>query len=235
MSWPRDLDHGTAFTTRQLTAADLRTLAPDAEVDVDNEVFLEFSIAESSSCPNGPLDRIEYNPDTARLYPVLEPLERDGGCTDDDNPHVIIVAIARLDLPAAAFTATTGPNDNEGGLDGGYASFQPGELRAPDAEALEHPVLTETSPLEVGETGVILDFSDHCGFDRLWYPVAGRQWLLTDESAASGVPPSWVDATRGESIDLVVERVAEDRLVVTARGTTDSLDYRPADDEEGCA
>ena len=229
-----DLDYGDAYTTTRLTAEQVWEVAPDAEVDVDNEVFLEFNLVESSTCPNGPLDRIEFNPDTARLYPVLEDDEHESDCTDDDTPHVIIVAITRQDLPAVAFTATTGATDNIGGLDDGYASFGPGELRAPSQDSLEHPVLRESSPLAVGETGVILDAYTHCGFERLFYPVDGRQWLLTDVSAAVGVPTSWDEVTRGESIDLVVERVAAGRLVVTARGTTDSVEYRPADDEEGC-
>ncbi len=229
-----DLDYGDAYTTTQLTAQQVWAVAPDAEVDIDNEVFLEFNVAEPGNCPNGPLDRIEYNPDTGRLYPVLEPHGFDA-CHDDDNPHVIIVAITRQDLPADAFTATTGPDDNVGGLDDGYASFEPGELRAPAPEVLEHPVLRESSPLAVGDTGIILDVSTHCGLERLFHPVDGRQWVLTDESAAEGLPAAWDDVTRVDVIDLIVERAAEDRLVVTARGTADSMEYRPADDEEGCA
>lgn len=229
-----DLAYGSPYTTARLTADQVWEVAPAAEVDVDNEVFLEFIVAESGTCPNGPLDRIDFNPDTARLYPVLEPRDYEA-CTDDDNPHVIIVAITRRDLPPEAFTATTGPGDNSGGLDDGYASFEPGELRAPAPEMLDYPVLRESSSLAVGETGIILDVSTHCGFDRLFHPVDGHQWLLTDESAASGVPSSWDDVTRGESIDLVVERIADDLLVVTARGTDDSLVYRPADDDAGCA
>lgn len=60
---------------------------------------------------------------------MLEPQDFDA-CTSDARPHLIIVAITRRDLPAEAFTATTGPADDTGRL-GAYASFEPGRPPAP--------------------------------------------------------------------------------------------------------
>ncbi len=230
-----DLDYGSPYTTRRLTAEEVWAVAPDFELDPDSEVFFEFNIPESGGCDAGRLERIEYNAATGRVYPVLQGAEAERSCRLDARPHVVIVAIVRQDLPDAPLTLWVGPGDPIDDIpDDAIATFERGELRAPTGGDLEHRVIGESDSLAVGETGIILDASTHCGLERLFHLVDGRQWLLTDESADTGIPASWRDVTRGENIDLVVERTATDQLIVAARGTTDPLTYRPAPDLEGC-
>lgn len=86
---------------------DLRPEVGDVEVDFDSEVVFEFVVSESGSCPLGPLAGIEFNTVEQLLYPVTEAVERDGDCTADANPHLIVVAIAKSDLPADDFGLST--------------------------------------------------------------------------------------------------------------------------------
>jgi len=78
------------------------------EVDFESNVVVYFGPAESSSCRFGPLDAVVYDPETGRVFPVLdfevrstEGEERE--CTDDANPHAIVVEMRRDDLPSSAF------------------------------------------------------------------------------------------------------------------------------------
>lgn len=81
---------------------------PPPVVDFVRDVVVYFGPAESSSCRFQPLAGVSYDPATGRVFPVLELSDAavSGGtyaCTDDANPHAIVVSIARADLPAGEF------------------------------------------------------------------------------------------------------------------------------------
>lgn len=64
---------GEPWTTRRISSPEeLSAVVVGAEVDWEDEVVFMFTLAESGSCPNGPLDRMEYSATSARLYPVVE-------------------------------------------------------------------------------------------------------------------------------------------------------------------
>jgi hypothetical protein len=74
------------------------------DVDFVENVVVFFGPAESSSCRFGPLTAVAYDAEVRRIYPVLgfeDPIgdSEERMCTADDNPHAIVVAISRLDLP----------------------------------------------------------------------------------------------------------------------------------------
>ncbi len=124
-----DLAVGEPWTTRLISSReDLSALVVDAEINWENEVVFMFTLAESGSCPNGPLQRMEYSATSARLYPVVETTDQSGDCTADANPRSIIVAVPRQDLPTGAFSIWVEGGDPPGGADAGPTFFSAGEL-----------------------------------------------------------------------------------------------------------
>jgi hypothetical protein len=81
-------------------------------VDFVESIVVYFGPAESGSCRFGPLTTVAYDAEVGRIYPVLD--FEDGeprGCTEDANPHAIVVAIPRLDLPDDDFDIWVDRND----------------------------------------------------------------------------------------------------------------------------
>lgn len=81
------------------------------DVDFDSNVVIYFGPAASGgskACELGPLAGVSYDPATGRLFPELTTLgSSEAGevraCPAGANPHAILVAIARHDLPTTDF------------------------------------------------------------------------------------------------------------------------------------
>ena len=96
---------GLATDAGQLSALWERVGLADTppSIDFGQQVVVYFGPAESSSCPFQALAGVSYSDATGRLYPELPIDGGAGGCTDDANPHAVVVAIDRDRLPAAPF------------------------------------------------------------------------------------------------------------------------------------
>lgn len=129
-----DVAEGEPYTARRVT--DTSDASPGVGAfdydDPPSEVFFEWVLAESSSCPFGSLDRLEFDRTTRLLYPVVQEASSNGDCTADANPHLVFVAVRPQDLPTGAFAISVGaegwPNDFE------PIAFADGELTRPNAE-----------------------------------------------------------------------------------------------------
>lgn len=118
---PREIDHrvlvdgapsGGTWVTALATNSNALTqlwaeigLSDDLPVvDFVESIVVYFGPAESGSCRFGPLTMVAYDAEVGRTYPVLDFEDPTGDgeervCTADANPHAIVVAIPRLDLP----------------------------------------------------------------------------------------------------------------------------------------
>ena len=216
------------WSTAVLTADQAWTIDPDLEIDVGNDVILGFWLAESGSCPFSPMTDLRYDTEFQVIYPEVQDPTADQDCTDDANAHLIIVAVPRSELPIGNLTLWV--NGDEPRSEG--ATFvADGELTRPSDGALPGPVLDEDGDLAIGETKVVLGLTTHCGLERLYWLIDGRQWLIADEG---GVPTEWNSEVRGEAIDLMVTLISEDELEVSTLGAVAPVSYEPAPDIEGC-
>lgn len=225
---------GQPWTTGLVgTQTELETLVPGATVDRDREVVFRFTLAESSTCPFDQMQRLEYSAPDLRLYPVVPLQGNPEVCTDDAMPHTIVVAVDRGDLPDGAFSLWVSEENPPSGVIDGVTFFAAGELDDPGESGIE--ALNAAGDLPVGETRIAHDVSTHCGLDRIFRPIDGRQWVLENGSdELDYVPVEWRSVMQGEQIDLVMERTEQDTIVVTAVGTDVEYRYVPAPDTEGC-
>lgn len=234
-----DVSSGEPWTTSRLTTPrELELLAPGGEADWDNEVVFAYTLAESGSCPFGAVERIEYSAPHQVLYPVVPLAEDFGACTDDANPHTVVIAISHDDLPEGGFSIWVDGDDPPPGVADGITFFAPGELDPGDLASGEFEALGADGELAVGETKIAYDVTTHCGLNRMFRDVDGRAWVLNDDDASPEnldyVPEEWRGVVTGEAIDLQIERAEEDVLLVTAVGTEHTLRYEPTADEVGC-
>lgn len=232
-----DLAVGEPWTARHLGSPEaLVALAGDAvdvdDVDWDREVVFVFTLAEPSSCPIGELRTMEHSPTDRRLYPVVDEGDRSQDCTADANPHSIVVAIARHDLPQREFSIWVEGGEPAQGVAGGETRFAVGELTAPGPP----PALGAAGELAIGETRIAYAVTTHCGLGALFRTIDGRQWQLSSSKPVGmdHVPGEWVPFVRGQEIDLEIERTADDELRVTAVGSGHGLTYIPAEEQFTC-
>lgn len=226
---------GDPWTTGLVeTRSDLEALVPGADVDWESEVVFRFTLAESGSCPFDEIQGLEYSRPNLRLYPLVALVGEPEVCTDDAHPHTIVVAVARRDLPDGEFSIWVDEGEPPSGVTRGATRFAAGELEEPGAASFEP--LDAAGDLAVGETRIASDVTTHCGLDRIYQEIDGRQWQLADNGSGESdyVPPEWESAIDGEQIDLVLERTERDVLVVTAVGTDTGLTYTPMDGSVGC-
>lgn len=235
-----DVSAGEPWTTSRLTSSrELELLAPSGEADWDNEVVFAFTLAESSSCPFGTVERVEYSEPDRRLYPMVPLAEEADACTDDANPHTVVIAIARDDLPDGELSIWVDGDEPPSGVVDGVTRFAAGELDTdglPETGDVE--ALGQDGDLAVGETKIAHNVTTHCGLNRIFWTIDGREWVLNEDDASAEntdyVPEEWRGVVSGEAIDLQIERVEEDVLLVTALGTDHTLRYEPARDQLGC-
>ena len=74
------------------------------------EVVFAFHLARSGSCPLAPMEGLAFDEIEHRLYPVVsmaEPIPE--SCTADANPHTIMIAVRRDDLPTDSFDVWVRP------------------------------------------------------------------------------------------------------------------------------
>lgn len=226
---------GQPWTTGLVeTRRDLDTLVPGADVDWDGEVVFRFTLAESSSCPFADMTRLEFSEPDLRLYPVVPLIGEPEICTDDAMPHTIVVAVTREDLPDGEFSIWVDGEEPLGGVSEGVTRFGAGELDEPGPSAIEP--LNADGDLPVGEKRIARDVTTHCGLERIYREIIGEQWALAENGGGQldYIPPEWRSAVDGEQIDLILERMEEEVLLVTAAGTDHSLRYTPAEEFVGC-
>lgn len=223
-----DIAIGDPYTVRRVTDFGyLPSQVGDFGVDLDSEVFFEFVLAESGSCDLGSIERLEFNKTSRILYPVLTQRRPESAdCTADANPHLILVAIARSDLPTGAFSIAM----SETGWPQEWTpkAFESGELTTPDPDDRELPILGDPSELIIGETGLLIGYTTHCSTDYLWWIVNGLTWVRSDEGSIN-VPGDWLAVEREQSVDLQITLVAADRIEAVARGAETRLKFAPAD------
>lgn len=207
----------------------------ETEVDWGNEVLFVFTLAESSSCPLGHHQGIEFSQSDLRLYPVVEVEGSPSACTDDANPHTVAVAIQRDDLPSEEFSVWVEADEPPPGVVDGVTHMAAGELTSPQPSDPDVPRLDNEGTLKVGQTRLASSVTTHCGLDRIFRPIDDRQWMMEDApDQLDYVPDEWLPFVEGEQVDLLVERSAEDRLTVAPVGSDHSRIYVPADDRVGC-
>jgi len=231
-----DIAAGEVWTARRVRVpTDANHAVGEFEYsDPPSEVFFEFVLAESGSCPLGELERLEFDRTTRLLYPVLRDVISPGTvCTADANPHLIFVAVGRRDLPTGPFAISVSGK-------GWATSFEPipfvdGELTRPDVGDLEHPILGDPAELAVGETGILIGYTTHCGASYLWWQVDGRSWVSGDGTSAT-FPADWIAVERDQEIDLVITRSEPDRIDAVARNAETVVTFVPDEGQEelGC-
>lgn len=222
---------GRPWTTARVASdEELASLAPEASVDWETEVVFRFTLAESGSCPFDDMQGIVFDRSHLRMYPVVPLVGDPDVCTDDANPHTIVVAVAKTDLPEGQFFIFVNGDGPPSGVTEGVTRFAAGELTATNDDL---PPLDFSGKLDVGETRIAHNVSSHCGLDRIFRPIDGRQWVL-EENEIDYIPPAWEPVLEGEQIDLIIERVEADRLMVAPVGTDAELAYIPAPDETAC-
>lgn len=210
-----------ADTTEQLDAL-LAVLEVDLDmepIDFTTSVVIHFGPAASSSCPFGPLVAVRHDPATGYLYPDL-PVEGGPDCTDDANPHAVVVAIDRADLPHESFTIWVSNSTPPAGVAGAEIRVGAGELGEPPPAPNGPepgtsndvpPGVTETSgvavpsgTIDAGPGDVVAAHTD----GDLWYhpgllgPAPGEPFRLAEfrdprDPVTEGPPPNQVDHVAG--------------------------------------
>lgn len=218
--------------------ADLERFAPDTDVDWDAEVAFVFTLTESSSNPFGRVEDVRFDRTTLRLYPVVPLLADYEEGTDDANPHTVVVAVRRADLPEGDFSLWVDGDAPPAGAVDGVTHMAVGELEATDTEGPEGrpEPLRSDGTIGVGQVRLAHDVTTHCGLQFLFLDIDGRQWTVAgdEDLRIDWIPEEWEPEVDGESIDLRIERVEADRLEVTAPGTGHTLTYVPSPEMVGC-
>jgi len=120
------LDTGQPWSTGVVTDPDmLDAIAPELDVTVDFETEVVFALnpAESGSCPFGPMDGLEFETLNRVLYPVVPLADDFTVCTSDANPHLILVAVAKVDLPEAPFDVWVNEHEPPSGVVDGVTAY----------------------------------------------------------------------------------------------------------------
>ena len=235
-----DISAGEPWTTSRLTTPrEVELLMPGgAEVDWDNEVVFAFMLAESGSCPFGEVERVEFSEPDLRMYPVVPLAEDFDACTDDANPHTIVVAIARNDLPEGEFSIWVDGEEPPPGVVEDVTRLAAGELDSGESSGSgDVEGLGADGALAVGQTRIAYDVTTHCGLTYIFQTIDDRTWTLADDPSpenADYVPEEWRPVVAGEAIDLLIEHASPDVMLVTAAGTEHTLEYVPTSDEIGC-
>lgn len=120
------LDTGQSWSAAVITNADiLAEVAPalDATIDFETEVVFALNPAESGSCPFGPMAGLEFETLNRVLYPVIPLADDFTSCTSDANPHLILVAVMKADLPEAPFEVWVNEHEPPSGVVDGVATY----------------------------------------------------------------------------------------------------------------
>lgn len=210
--------------------SDFNAAVGEVEIEEDGtfEVLFEFVVPESGSCSLGPFEALEFDQNSRVIFPTFEEVERDGACTADENPHLVMVGVLRNDLPDGAFSVSVSPA-------GFYplVEFDAGELKAAGPGDTEFEVLGDPAIVEVGATGLLRNYTTHCDTQYLWWQVNGQNWQNA-EPGPSSIPSDWRDVERGELVDLIITLEAPDLISAVAFGAETVVMFEPADTANGC-
>ena len=131
---------------------------PTPEIDFDQEVVLNFNIAESSSCRFLPVEGLLFDEESRRLYPNVQldlpvpEVEGEGVvCTDDDTPHGIVLAVPRDALPEGDFNIWVELRDPPGRCTENLLSIEAGALARPSNNAAPSQTTTTTTAMPQAE------------------------------------------------------------------------------------
>jgi hypothetical protein len=127
---------------------------PLPEIDFERRVVVYFGPAESSSCPFEPISDLRFDATTRRLYPGVA---TSGGpaCTADANPHAIVVAVDRAELPEPNFEIWVDAGDPPACCTDGITVVTAADL----AEAPTASVPATTVPPATGDSAEIIESS----------------------------------------------------------------------------
>ena len=121
------LGTGEPWSTQVVTDAEtLAVITPDVDADaVDFESGVVFALnpAESGSCPFGPIEGLEFDTLNRVLYPVVSLAGDFEACTADANPHLILVVVAKADLPEAPFDVWVNGQEPPSGVVDGVSTY----------------------------------------------------------------------------------------------------------------
>lgn len=230
-----DVAAGDPYSVRHIEdSGQVRPEVGDISLDLENSVVFEFVLAESGTCDLGPLERLEFDRVNRVLYPVLRNVgDQNRDCTSDANPHLILVAVPRRDLPTGEFSIAV----SEDGWPGEFMplTFTAGQLTRVGPEDVDVPILGDPAELAVGETGVLVGYTTHCDTDYLWWIVNDLTWVRSGTGSAE-VPADWRAVQRDQAVDLQIRLIAEDMIEAVALGAQSTLSFEPAADQQqiGC-
>ena len=223
-----DVAAGDPWTSRLVNGfGDANPAVSDFELDEDNDVVFEFVIAESGTCPLGPFETLQFDRNSRLLVPVFVEVERDGDCTADANPHLLMVAVARQDIPTGPFAIATSTGLPEG-LE--PVPFAAGELTEVGVDDIDIPILGDPAVLEVGESGLLRRYTTHCDTRFLWWEVNGQFWGRVDEGNFA-VPGDWRAVERGQEVDLIITLEAPAVITAVALGAETVIRFEPVEGE----
>jgi hypothetical protein len=177
-------------------------------LDFTRQVVIHFGPAESGSCRFGPLADVVFDPATRRLFPVLtleDPLAEGEtrACTADANPHPILVAIDRADLPTEAFDIWVENAPPPACCGNGVTRVSAQQLIAPPGVE-ERPIDVPTGTIEAGPDDLFVVHADgdlylHPGMlsDAPGEPFRLAQFGDPREPVLEGPGPNAVDRVAG--------------------------------------
>lgn len=198
---PREIDHrvlvdgapsGGTWVTALATNSNALTqlwaeigLSDDLPVvDFVESIVVYFGPAESGSCRFGPLATVAYDAEVGKIYPVLDFEDPTGdgeerACTADANPHAIVVAIPRLDLPDDDFDIWVERNDPPACCAAEVTPVEAGELGTFEP--------TDTSGPRYGSRPVVDRLGEEIGRGATGPPLtSSRPWpidtIYTDQT-----------------------------------------------------
>ena len=164
--------------------AELAPGQPVPEVDMETNVVIHFGPAESGSCPFGPLGSVQFDTGSGYLFPELALADPTvDACTDDANPHTIVVAVARVDLPTDDFVIWVDNADPPACCIDDVTRVAAGELAEPPERPdgwFETGFTIQSGDVEVGPDDL---FVAHADGDLYLHPG------ILAPSSTAGAPP----------------------------------------------
>jgi hypothetical protein len=213
-------------------------------VDFDSEVVIWFGAVYGSSCPDLRLDDVVVDRERALVHAQIVLVDPPSACTADANPRAYLVALQRAKLPPGPFAIQLGADDPPRGVPEERTLVdvdlsQPGAVAGPGDvhgdPSLPEPFFNESGAVVEPGYPALYRLSVQCGIEWLGY-VNSIAWRADVPAGAPDfVPPEWVSAVRGESIDLSILLRTDPDPVIEATANGHTVVYvATAEDSPGC-
>ena len=226
-----DLAVGEQFGNRFVRdVADVNPAVGEFEIDLANEVLLEFVMSESGTCPLGPFETLQFDRNGQTLFPRFADVEYEGGCTSDANPHLVLLAVPREDLPVGVFAIGTGPFARPQQLE--VVRVNAGEVAGLGANNAELSIFDQPVVAKVGNTGVLAGYSTACGLSFLQSEVNAMAWRGVDDLLFP--PPDWQAVAEGDQVDLVITLLRPDLIAAVPVGAETVTFFEPTELSPEC-